>query len=172
MRKEYRITLVSLVQELSLPVLMLFFFVFIFFKFSTEKGNLPDDAERLHVIFFVNSIFMFLMAILPLIIYWNHYQHDKNATVIVDKVTDEFIYKNNDFCKKAKISDIYVIRYYASIRYYNMHYDILFFNDDNTRIIITSLLVFDLKKLGVTRIQSGSHLNMFIPKQGNRIKIL
>ncbi|GHT01848.1 hypothetical protein AGMMS49525_03800 [Bacteroidia bacterium] len=106
---------------------------------------------------------MFLVAILPLIIYWNHYQHDKNAILIVNEDTDEFIYKNNDFCKKAKITDIYAIRYYSSVRAYNMHYDILFFNDDNTRIIVTSLLVFDIKKFGVTRIQSGSQLNMFIP---------
>ncbi|GHT60541.1 hypothetical protein AGMMS50239_09690 [Bacteroidia bacterium] len=164
MRKEYKITIYNLIRELSFLFLTLAFLLFTLYQFYISDVNLPDTHKKLFWITIVWIVFFLYGVIYPLIIYWNHYSHDKNVILIIDNKLDEFIYKNGNIHINVKVSDIrYAKSYYCSLRGYMMHYYELFLNNDNTPIIVTSLLAPNLlKKLPYVKKGRESIHNMFI----------
>jgi hypothetical protein len=84
---------------------------------------------------------MLVMGLFPMIVYRNHYLHDKGAVLIIDTSSDEFIYKNGLSAQREKIENIRMVKIYrCPMKGFRMLYYREVFLSNNRQIIVSSLV--------------------------------
>ncbi len=98
------------------------------------------------IIVLISLFCVILIGVMPLLICWNHYQHDKYTVMTIDHENNQITYRNRRDEKKIKTEDIlYICRYYSVARMLNEEYYIITLKD-YSKIVVTSLLISGLSK--------------------------
>jgi hypothetical protein len=137
MKKEYKITIRSILKECSLSICLMLFVLYLLY--SSHKSGFGLLESRLIPVLY--TFIMLAAGLFPVIVYGNHYLYDKSTVLIIDTGSGEFIYKNGASSQREKIENIRLVKIYrCSMKGFRMlHYSEVFLSD-NRQIIVGSLV--------------------------------